>query len=119
MGEGGTGMNTNHFAILKNKEVVGVIGLINMCEEKRECGFYYQLIRRFWNQGYGKEAAKGVLKYGLQNMGIKIVIADAVEENVASIKILRELGFEEIGISKDAFEENGHLHDVINFKYIV
>nr|WP_302597214.1 GNAT family N-acetyltransferase [uncultured Cellulosilyticum sp.] len=106
-----------HFVVLKNKEVIGVIGIPTVDDDGEKRGFYYQLIRRFWNNGYGKEAAKAVLEYALKEVKVKVLFADAVTVNEASIKILKDLGFELIGITRNGFTVDGRLYHVMHFEY--
>lgn len=105
-----------HFVILKDKEVIGVIGIPTVDHEEERRGFYYQLIRRFWNKGYGKEAAKAVFEYALQEVKVKELFADAVTVNEASIKILKDLGFEIIGITRNGFTVGGRVYHVMHFE---
>lgn len=107
-----------HFVILKDKEVVGVIGIPSVNNKEGRYGFYYQLIRRFWNKGYGKEAAKAVLEYALKELSARFLLADAVIVNEASIKILKSLGFKEIGFTRNGFMESGKLYDIMHFQYV-
>lgn len=106
-----------HFVILKDKEVIGIIGIPSIDGKEEKRGFYYQLIRRFWNNGYGKEAAKAVFEYALKEVKVKQLFADAVTVNEASIKILKELGFTIIGITRNGFTANGRLYHVMHFEY--
>lgn len=108
----------SHFVILKDKEVIGVIGIPAVNAEEGKNGFYYQLIRQFWNNGYGKEAAKAVFDYAIKEVKVNTLLADAVAANSASIKILKGLGFEETGITRHGFTESGKLHDIIHFQYV-
>lgn len=108
----------SHFVILKDKEVIGVIGIPTINAEQGKNGFYYQLIKRFWHNGYGEEAAKAVFEYAIKEVKVSILLADAVTANSASIKILKGLGFEETGITRHGFTESGKLHDVIHFQYV-
>ena len=55
--------------------------------------FGYRLSKETWGSGLGSEAASTVLSYGLEVIGLKDLVAGAMPENVASIKILESLGF--------------------------
>lgn len=114
----GLATHTTHFVILKEKEVLGVIGIPTINEKDGKYGFYYQLIKRFWHNGYGKEAAKAILIYAIKDVKAKMLLADAVPANEASVSILRGLGFKQIGITRDGFTENGNVHHVMHFQYL-
>lgn len=109
---------TTHFVILREKEVLGVIGIPTINEKDGKYGFYYQLIKRFWHNGYGKEAAKAILIYAIKDVKAKMLLADVVPANEASVSILRGLGFKQIGITRDGFTENGNVHHVMHFQYL-
>jgi RimJ/RimL family protein N-acetyltransferase len=57
------------------------------------CGidFGYRLSESHWQQGYGYEAAKALLDFGLIKHFLKNVIAVAFKANLASIKIIENL----------------------------
>ena len=55
--------------------------------------FGYRLSKDTWGYGLGFEAASTVLRYGLEVIGLKDLVAGAMPENLASIKILDSLGF--------------------------
>ena len=55
--------------------------------------FGYRLSKETWGSGLGFEAASTVLSYGLEVIGLKDLVAGAMPENLASIKILDSLGF--------------------------
>lgn len=109
---------TTHFVILREKEVIGIVGIPAINETDGKYGFYYQLIKRFWHNGYGKEAAKAVLIYAIREVKAKMLLADAVPANEASVNILKSLGFKQIGVTRHGFTENGNVHNVIHFQYV-
>jgi ribosomal-protein-alanine N-acetyltransferase len=58
----------------------------------------------FRNQGYALEAARAVMRYGHEALGLGRIVAITAPDNHASIKLLRRLGLE--------FERNIRLPDV-------
>lgn len=50
-----------------------------------------------WGQNYATEAARAVLSYALETLGLPKVRADVDEPNVASIRVLEKLGMQQIG----------------------
>jgi RimJ/RimL family protein N-acetyltransferase len=53
----------------------------------------YRLCLKFWGQGYAKEAASAVLSYGLGDLKLARIMAFALPQNKASLRILDQLGF--------------------------
>lgn len=53
----------------------------------------YNLMHKFWNQGYATEAAKAMLDFGIHVLGQKEFIACHAVENPASGAVMRKCGF--------------------------
>ncbi len=65
----------------------------------------YRMLKDYWGQGLGYEAAKAALEYGRNELDLSNIFGDAVVENTASNKIL-----EKIGLKFDCqYEEGGFL----------
>ena len=103
------------YVICYNGEVIGIAGTPIINEDTRECGFYYQLIRNYWGEGFGYEAAKAILNYTLRELNMNMIYADAAVANSASIRILRKLGFEETHIERKGFRKNGMEMNLMHF----
>ena len=74
--------------------------LIGFCGYKMidgEIDFGWRYARRHWNNGYGTEAAGAVLKYGIEDLKLPTLVAVALPENSASIRIMQKLGMERDG----------------------
>ena len=52
----------------------------------------YVLARRYWGQGYATEAAAAVLQFGFVRLGLRAIEAQALPENVASLRVMAKLG---------------------------
>ena len=52
----------------------------------------YQLIPEWWQKGYGTEATKAVVTYGLTVLDLPRVIAETQIDNVASCRLLKRIG---------------------------
>jgi RimJ/RimL family protein N-acetyltransferase len=55
----------------------------------------YRLAPVFWGRGLGTEAAMATLAYGFETLGIDSIIAIVQPANVASVRVLRKVGFVE------------------------
>ena len=68
----------------------------------------YFLGREYWGQGYATEAMRAFLGEAFARFGLEAVEAGAYEDNLASMAVLRKLGFEpfgsELGSSKARLE---------------
>lgn len=52
----------------------------------------YALLPRYWGHGYAYEAAKAVLDYAIEHLGLKRIVAITSSRNHASGKLLFKLG---------------------------
>jgi ribosomal-protein-alanine N-acetyltransferase len=76
-------------------EVVGWCGLKKDKEKENENEFIdlgYRFFRKHWGKGFATEAAYASLAYGFEKLQMKEIIARAVSENEASIKVMQKLG---------------------------
>ena len=102
----------NNFIILLDNKSIGIIGFLSISNEKQEWGFYYQLIKKYWGNGYANEAAFYIVKYIFQKYPESTLYADCVVNNFASISILKNLDFYQTHIEENKFNNL----DVAHFK---
>jgi len=88
----------------KAGDFVGWFMLLKTNATDPELGF--MLARRQWDKGYATEAAKRLVELGLYELGHSVILATVRRENVASAKILENLGFERT-VSKQEKDTNG------------
>lgn len=107
-------VHSNNFVIIYNDEVIGVSGFPTVNYEKGQYGLYYQLRRKYWHKGLGFEAAQAILTHIFEKTNATQILADAVTMNLASISILKKLGFKQTHIEHDRFKNNGFVIDIVN-----
>ncbi|ASI78833.1 MULTISPECIES: GNAT family N-acetyltransferase [Bacillus cereus group] len=76
---------------------LGMCGLIKRDSlEDVDIGFAF--LEEFRSKGYGYESASAVIDYGVQNLGLKRIVAITTIDNINSGKLLEKVGlkFEEI-----------------------
>ncbi|MGO1592129.1 MAG: GNAT family N-acetyltransferase [Ancrocorticia sp.] len=83
--------------VIRDNEPMGYVDLYGDTLGMRELGFVIGPSRR-WRQGVGIAAANAGLAYGFATLGLTQIWAEAVEANVASVRILRRIGMKETGI---------------------
>jgi [ribosomal protein S5]-alanine N-acetyltransferase len=85
------------FAIIKKQDnvLIGAVSLMNVHSEGR-CEIGYWLGRRYWRRGYMSEAAKAMLSYGFNNLGVQVVNGGHYEENTPSGKVMLRVGFQHL-----------------------
>ena len=65
----------------------------------------------------GLSAARMALAALLRRQPDAVVLADAVEENAASVRILNNLGFQRIGSQPGNFCRDGQKLDIWNYQF--
>jgi ribosomal-protein-alanine N-acetyltransferase len=52
----------------------------------------YMIAKEHWGQGLGTEAARGILDYGFEHLGLSRLICLIDRDNLASIKVATKIG---------------------------
>lgn len=60
----------------------------------------YRLLKEFWEKGYATEASKALVEYGFDVLKLDKIVAVALPENNASVRVLEKAGMRYIGIKK-------------------
>jgi len=86
----------SRYAVLlrEPEELIGFCGF-KLIDGEVDFGWRYG--KRHWNNGYGTEAAREVLKYGQEILQLPLVVSVALPENTASIRIMQKIGMQRDG----------------------
>jgi ribosomal-protein-alanine N-acetyltransferase len=63
----------------------------------REAELGYELSPAYWGQGYATEAARAMMGFGFETLGLHRICAYTVAENVASQRVMERLGMRREG----------------------
>lgn len=91
---------------LSSDELIGCCGLRPYRKNEYEIGFH--LLPQFWGKGYATEAATAVIGYAFSVLNADALFAGHNPNNIASAKVLRNLGFRYIG--DEFYEPTGLYH---------
>jgi len=72
---------------------VGWAGLAYL-PEFDEVDLGYRFLPNFWGKGYATEASHEILTYGFDELELKRIIAIAMKENKASLRVMEKVGME-------------------------
>jgi 8-oxo-dGTP diphosphatase len=72
---------------------VGNCGLHDIDPSNRSIELGYWIGREYWGRGYGSAAARQAARIALTELGFAEVVAHALEDNVASRRVLEKAGF--------------------------
>jgi len=87
--------NPSYWAITQkgNKKLVGTICLFDVSEEQKRCEIGYELLTEYQGKGIMREAAKKIIEYSVQRLGLKTIDAYTHKDNQHSNNLLKELKF--------------------------
>ena len=82
-------------AIIENisSQMIGYCGL-RYLNELDEVEVLYGLAKAYWGKGIATKAAKAVVDFGFEVINLDRVIAMALPDNIASIKVLKNAGLQ-------------------------
>ncbi|MEJ2679498.1 MAG: GNAT family N-acetyltransferase [Gemmatimonadota bacterium] len=100
--------------LLQTGELVGAVGLTLVPEHQRgEMGYW--IGKPFWGGGYATEAARRVVRFGFQELGLHRVQAHCFARNAASRRVLEKCGMRYEGRRRGYFQKWGEFLDVDQF----
>lgn len=79
------------FAITLDARLIGVCDLFDITSGKGEIGYW--LDRAVWGRGFGLEAARQLVRFAMDDVGLSSLVAGCADDNAASAAILARLGF--------------------------
>ena len=92
--------------------VLGTIRLtLNPVDNHAEIGYWVG--KPFWNNGYCTEAARAVVGYGFEVLGLERIYANYMARNPASGRVLTKLGMQQEGHLRRHRRKFGRYEDLI------
>jgi len=74
--------------------------------------------RDAWGQGYGPEAARLILEYGFQELGLHRIELGVYSFNERAIRAYEKVGFVREGAEREAYFRHGEFHDHIRMSVL-
>jgi len=69
--------------------------------------------KEYWNKGFGREAARLMLKHGFENLNLNRIYLIAFSGNLRAIKAYEAAGFIKEGMMRQAVYKNGNYTDCV------
>lgn len=83
--------------------VIGTVCLRNIVRTiYQSCEVGYKFDQRFWHHGYAAEALQKCINIVFEDLELHRITAHVMPENNASIKLLRNVGFEYEGVARQS-----------------
>lgn len=76
----------------KDGRVIGNCGIRVNDPALREANIGYELHPDWWGHGYATEAARAIVRFGFAELGLHRIWAECVADNIASQRVLEQLG---------------------------
>ena len=89
------------FSVFYDEILVGGVGV--SFEEHNQLDIGYWVAKDYWGNGFATEASKGLINYVKNETEFKAITACYVKGNKTSAKVLKKLGFIEIGECEEYF----------------
>jgi [ribosomal protein S5]-alanine N-acetyltransferase len=86
------------FAITLDSRMIGVCDIFDVATGEGEIGYW--LDRAVWGRGFGLEAARRLVQFGVEDVGLTSLLAGCADDNAGSAAILMRLGFSRLGDAK-------------------
>lgn len=98
--------------------LIGTCGY-NTWNRNNNCGeIGYDLLQRYWGQGFMPEAVTEIVRFGFTRMQLNRVEADIMVPNDASARVLTKVGFTEEGTLRQRGYWKGEYHDLRFFSLL-
>jgi len=105
-------------ALKETDELIGTCGFVLWERRQYYAEIGYDLASKYWRQGFMSEAAQAMVKFGFAHMDLHRIEAMVMPENIASLQLLRKLGFREEGLLRERGFWKGTFHDLILFSLL-
>lgn len=106
-----------HYIVYEDNKPIGMAGIEDIDWYDRRGEIYYFIgEKQYKGKGLGKKMVIKLIHYCFDILGLRIISANVISENKASIKILNQQGFETAGIFKESNKsDDGRYYDDILF----
>lgn len=91
------------FAIIltETHEFIGWCGLHHLDQTKGDPALFYLLKANHWGKGLATEAARAVLRYTFNKIGLANIHGGAALENIASKRVMEKIGMTHMGLDEE------------------
>jgi RimJ/RimL family protein N-acetyltransferase len=93
--------------------LIGSVGLRDIDLEHRQAELGFWIGHDWWGQGYAREAAGAVLRFGFETLGLNRICAHHMARNPASGRVLLAIGMQREGVLRQRVRKWGKYEDVV------
>jgi len=98
------------WAIVRHEDdrLIGSCGFVSQAVERRSAEIGYWLGKPYWGKGYAVEAARALVRFGFEQMGLERVEAKCFIENSAGQRVIEKLGMKFEGTDSSEMIKGGY-----------
>ncbi len=99
----------------KQNKAIGLIDLFDFDPKNHRAGLGIVVLdEKERNKGVGAQAIGIVIEYAFSTLGLRQLFANVIEDNEASIRLFKKLGFRKVGVKKDwIFSDKGYKNEIL------
>ena len=98
---------------LSTGALIGSVGLRDIDPEHGQAELGFWIGRDWWGQGYAREAAGAVVRFGFETLELNRICAHHMARNSASGRVLVALGMQPEGVLRQRIRKWGKYEDVV------
>lgn len=95
----------------REKKIIGFVGLIRKNHRQGEVGWALHI--KYRGKGYATEAARALISYGFERLGLHRIYADTSNMNLTSLKVMERLGLKREAHYREAEFQDGRWMDIL------
>jgi RimJ/RimL family protein N-acetyltransferase len=95
----------------EENKIIGFVGMIRKNHKQGEVGWALNVSHR--GKGYATEAARALITYGFEELGLHRIWADTSNVNIPSLKVMERLGMRCEGHYRESEFQDGQWIDVL------
>ncbi len=99
--------------LAESRRLIGEVGL--RLADRDEASLGYVFGRPFWGRGYGTEAARAMLGFAFDTLGLRRVTAGCDQRNIASARVLEKIGMRREGAHRQALRVREEWRDTFTY----
>jgi len=94
---------------------IGTVMVFGIDRDSGRAELGYALVRDAWGSGYASEAAGAVIDWAFSALRLHRLDANVADRNLASVRVLRRLGFRAEGVRREAVLDGRRYADLLEF----
>lgn len=99
--------------LLPGPSLIGSIGLRDLDPEHSQAELGFWIGRPWWGRGYATEAAREVVRFGFDELGLNRIYAHHMARNPAAGRVLRNVGMQHEGVLRERVRKWDVYEDVV------